>query len=60
MNPTEIKTLEKIASEYHLNTNVPDKFIEDLIQDYCCDWLKQFINLKHSSEATSKSFSYLF
>jgi len=44
MNHTEIKALEKIASEYHLNTNVPDKFIEDLIQDYCCDWLKQFIS----------------
>ena len=36
--------LERIASDYHLNTEVPDKFIEDLCQQHCCDWLETLID----------------
>ncbi|MBC7482952.1 MAG: class I SAM-dependent methyltransferase [Rhizobacter sp.] len=35
--------LERIATEYHLNDEVPDKFIEDLCQQHCCDWLESLI-----------------
>jgi 2-polyprenyl-3-methyl-5-hydroxy-6-metoxy-1,4-benzoquinol methylase len=38
---TQTADLEGIADSYHLNNNIPDKFIEDLYQDYCCDWLAQ-------------------
>lgn len=31
--------LERIAQDYHLNDEVPDKFIESACQAYCCDWL---------------------
>ncbi len=36
--------LERIADQYHLNEAVPDKFIEDICQHYCCDWLRTLIN----------------
>ena len=32
--------LDKIADEYHLNADVPDKFIEDITQWHFCRWLK--------------------
>lgn len=35
--------LERIAAEYHLNAEVPDKFIEDICQEHCCDWLAGLI-----------------
>lgn len=35
--------LERIAAQYHLSSNVPDKFIEDLCQEHCCDWLASLI-----------------
>ena len=44
MNITSIKELERIASEYHLNNEVPDKFIEDICQEYCCNWLATLID----------------
>ena len=31
--------LERIAAQYHLNNEVPDKFIEDICQEHCCEWL---------------------
>lgn len=34
-----VEVLEQVASTYHLNNDVPDKFIEDLCQEHCCDWL---------------------
>ncbi len=34
-----IQHLERIAADYHLNDDVPDKFIEDMCQEYACDWL---------------------
>lgn len=33
------QALEQVAHQYHLNDEVPDKFIEDLCQQHCCDWL---------------------
>lgn len=35
--------LERIAAEYHLNGEVPDKFIEDLCQEHCCRWLRSLL-----------------
>lgn len=35
--------LERIAHDYHLNVEVPDKFIEDICQDHCCNWLASVI-----------------
>jgi len=36
--------LERIANVYHLNEDVPDKFIEDLCQEHICNWLCSLIN----------------
>lgn len=44
MNKNRITVLEEIAKNYHLNEEMPDKFIEDICQDYCCEWMKQFIS----------------
>lgn len=44
MSITCTEELERIASEYHLNEEVPDKFIEDICQEYCCNWLTTLIN----------------
>ena len=38
------RELERIAKTYHLNDDVPDKFIEDICQDHCCAWLKTLIS----------------
>ena len=43
MNPTRTAELERIASDYHLNDDVPDKFIEDICQEHCCQWLGSLI-----------------
>ena len=40
---TRTEELERIAAQYHLNQGVPDKFIEDICQQYCCDWLASLI-----------------
>jgi SAM-dependent methyltransferase len=40
---SRINELEKIASDYHLNDDVKDKFIEDLCQIYCADWMQSVI-----------------
>jgi SAM-dependent methyltransferase len=32
--------LEGIARDYHMNQVVKDKFIEDISQDYFCEWVK--------------------
>ena len=42
MNTREAE-LERIARQYHLNDQVPDKFIEDICQQHCCDWLQTLI-----------------
>ena len=44
MNSKHLDQLEEIASNYHLKEDVPDKFIEDICQDYCCDWLEAIID----------------
>ena len=36
--------LERIAHTYHLNDDVPDKFIEDACQEHCCDWLATLVS----------------
>jgi 2-polyprenyl-3-methyl-5-hydroxy-6-metoxy-1,4-benzoquinol methylase len=36
--------LERIARSYHLNEEIPDKFIEDLCQEHCCEWLSSLIS----------------
>lgn len=38
-----VQQLERIAAMYHLNDAVPDKFIEDIGQEHCCDWLQTLI-----------------
>ncbi len=43
-NKKRVEELNTIAKDYHLNDNVPDKFIEDLCQQYCCDWLETLID----------------
>jgi SAM-dependent methyltransferase len=35
--------LERIAHSYHLNDDVPDKFIEDALQEHCCSWLTSLV-----------------
>ena len=37
------QALEQIAHQYHLNDEVPDKFIEDLCQEHCCHWLEGLV-----------------
>ena len=39
-----VQELERIAEQYHLNTEVPDKFIENICQEHCCDWLAGLIH----------------
>jgi len=46
MKATRTEELERIASDYHLNDEVPDKFIEDICQEYCCNWLATLVNQK--------------
>ncbi|MGY1720102.1 class I SAM-dependent methyltransferase [Blastococcus sp. SYSU DS0552] len=36
--------LERIAHSYHLNDDVPDKFIEDALQEHCCSWLATLVD----------------
>jgi SAM-dependent methyltransferase len=40
---TTTAELERIAEAYHHNTEVPDKFIEDICQEHCCHWLKSLL-----------------
>jgi SAM-dependent methyltransferase len=40
--------LERIAHAYHLNDDVPDKFIEDACQEHCCTWLASLVSPSHS------------
>lgn len=39
-----VEELERIAAQYHLNDDVPDKFIEDACQEHCCAWLAGLID----------------
>lgn len=48
MTSERIQELERIAAEYHLNDQVSDKFIEDICQSHCCDWLEGLINPEDS------------
>lgn len=41
---TTAEDLDTIAQNYHLNNNITDKFIEDICQEYCCEWLESLIN----------------
>ncbi len=41
---TQVEDLERIAESYHLNEQVSDKFIEDICQEYCCDWLQTHVH----------------
>ncbi len=41
---TTSNELDIIAQNYHLNENIPDKFIEDICQEYCCNWLESLID----------------
>lgn len=41
---SRVEILERIAEEYHLNDQVPDKFIEDSCQEYCCEWLTSVVS----------------
>ncbi len=43
MSNTNPDQLERIAQEYHLNAEIPDKFIEDICQEHCCNWLSSLI-----------------
>lgn len=43
MSITRTEELERIAAGYHLNQDVPDKFIEDICQEHCCQWLSTLI-----------------
>jgi len=43
MKFTSIEKLERIAHLYHLDKEIPDKFIEDLCQEHCCNWLSSLI-----------------
>jgi len=43
MKFTSTAELERIAHSYHLNEDVSDKFIEDLCQEHCCNWLSSLI-----------------
>lgn len=36
--------IENVAHNYHLKSDVPDKFIEDISQDYFCEWVKNKYN----------------
>lgn len=44
MSAARTEELERIAEDYHLNQAVPDKFIEDLCQEHCCQWLSSLIS----------------
>jgi 2-polyprenyl-3-methyl-5-hydroxy-6-metoxy-1,4-benzoquinol methylase len=44
MSSTRTDELERIAADYHLNDEVPDKFIEDICQEHCCNWLQSLIS----------------
>ena len=44
MSAARTEELERIAEDYHLNQAVPDKFIEDLCQEHCCQWLGTLIS----------------
>lgn len=48
MKLTSTDALERIAHTYHLNEEVPDKFIEDMCQEHCCDWLSSLISSSDS------------
>lgn len=41
---TSSAELERIADAYHLNAEVPDKFIEDICQEHCCQWLRGLLS----------------
>lgn len=43
MSSSRVELLEEIAKKYHLNESIPDKFIEDICQDYCCQWMQKLI-----------------
>ena len=40
---SKTEELNEIASRYHLNHDVADKFIEDIFQHYCCDWISTLL-----------------
>jgi len=44
MKADRVVELERIATAYHSNDEIPDKFIEELCQEHCCDWLETLID----------------
>lgn len=42
-NQIKSEELNEIAKKYHLNDNIQDKFIENICQNYCCNWLEKLI-----------------
>jgi 2-polyprenyl-3-methyl-5-hydroxy-6-metoxy-1,4-benzoquinol methylase len=44
MTAARTQELERIAQNYHLNDEVPDKFIEDACQEHCCTWLASLVS----------------
>jgi SAM-dependent methyltransferase len=54
MNNAKIQELEKIAENYHLNDSHSDKFIEDICQNFCCEWLASLL----SEEETTLELGY--
>jgi SAM-dependent methyltransferase len=45
MSTTRTDELERIAFNYHLNNEIRDKFIEDICQEHCCNWLQSLISI---------------
>ena len=44
MSLSREKELDRIAHDYHLNKEIPDKFIESICQEYCCKCLGSLIS----------------
>lgn len=43
MSSSRAMELERVAADYHLSQDIPDKFIEDICQEHCCRWLQTLI-----------------
>ena len=48
MRSLRVQELERIATSYHLNDQIRDKFIEDICQLHCCDWLESLLGSNDS------------
>ena len=41
---SQVADLDRIADEYHNSTDIPDKFIEDIQQDFSCEIMKKHLS----------------